>query len=76
MPHKIATRPFSSRGDRATSFGVWSPDPVSSSVVIRRLGVAIAKVRAVLFFLWTLTVAVPLFVVMLAIFPLVRLTDR
>lgn len=49
---------------------------MSSSVVIRRLGVAIAKVRAVLFFLWTLTVAVPLFVVMLAIFPLVRLTDR
>jgi len=40
------------------------------------LRVALAKVRAVLFFAWTLATAVPLFVVMLAIFPVVRLTDR
>ena len=42
----------------------------------RRLGVFVAKIRAVAFYLWTLAIAVPLFVIMLLIFPFVMATDR
>jgi len=41
-----------------------------------RLGVFVAKIRAVAFYLWTLAIAVPLFVIMLLIFPFVMATDR
>ena len=36
----------------------------------------LARVRALLFFLWTLAVALPLFVVMLAVYPFVLVTDK
>ena len=40
------------------------------------LGASIARVRAVAFFAWTLLLSLPLFLVMLAVFPVVWVSDR